>query len=116
MGETGTAASGLDRLEELLDRRFEDREVLARSLAHRSYCAENPSVEANERLEFLGDGAVQYDPDGFGGAVLLGIDGVCVISHGSSTAESIAHAVRLAAECAQAGFVQTMKEALAHGV
>ena len=55
MGETGTTASGLDRLEELRERRFDDREVLARSLAHRSYCAENPSVEANERLEFLGD-------------------------------------------------------------
>jgi ribonuclease-3 len=55
LSETGTAASGLDRLEELLDRQFEDREVLARALAHRSYCAENPSVEANERLEFLGD-------------------------------------------------------------
>ncbi|MGH8999801.1 MAG: ribonuclease III [Acidimicrobiia bacterium] len=45
----------LDRLEEHLERRFDDRSVLARALAHRSYCAENPSVEANERLEFLGD-------------------------------------------------------------
>ncbi len=46
---------GLDRLETALERRFGDREMLARALAHRSFCAENPSVEANERLEFLGD-------------------------------------------------------------
>lgn len=46
---------GLERLERALDRVFSDKVLLARSLAHRSYCAENPSVEANERLEFLGD-------------------------------------------------------------
>ncbi len=49
------AESSLDRLEELLGRPFEDRSMLARSLAHRSFCAENPSFESNERLEFLGD-------------------------------------------------------------
>ena len=47
--------SSLDRLEDLLGRPFEDRTMLARSLAHRSFCAENPSFESNERLEFLGD-------------------------------------------------------------
>ena len=49
------AENDLDRLEQLLERPFTDRSLLARALAHRSYCAENPSVEANERLEFLGD-------------------------------------------------------------
>jgi ribonuclease III len=49
------ADSALDRLEDLLGRPFEDRTMLARSLAHRSFCAENPSYESNERLEFLGD-------------------------------------------------------------
>ena len=29
------------------------------------------------------------DPDSTGGAVLLGVDGVCVISHGSSSARAI---------------------------
>ncbi len=37
-----------------LGRLFVDRELLARSLAHRSWCAENGG-ESNERLEFLGD-------------------------------------------------------------
>jgi ribonuclease-3 len=49
------ADSSLDRLEDLLGRPFEDRAMLARALAHRSFCAENPSFESNERLEFLGD-------------------------------------------------------------
>ena len=64
----------------------------------------------------LGEAVARYDPDAFGGAVLLGIDGVCVISHGSSNARNIDTAIRLAAECAEAGIVQRMKEAIAHGV
>ena len=36
-------------------RPFDDRSLLARSLAHRSFCAENPTFESNERLEVLGD-------------------------------------------------------------
>lgn len=49
------ASAGLERLEEALGYAFSDQALLARSLAHRSYCAENPQIEANERLEFLGD-------------------------------------------------------------
>jgi ribonuclease-3 len=49
------ADSSLDRLEDLLGRPFDDRTMLARALAHRSFCAENPTFESNERLEFLGD-------------------------------------------------------------
>jgi glycerol-3-phosphate acyltransferase PlsX len=62
----------------------------------------------------LGPAVTQYDPDAFGGAVLLGIDGVCVISHGASNARSIDTAIRLAAECAEAGIVHRMKEAISH--
>ena len=46
---------GLDRLEERLGVCFDDRSILVRALAHRSWCAENGEVESNERLEFLGD-------------------------------------------------------------
>jgi ribonuclease-3 len=35
--------------------RVSDGELLARSLAHRSWVAETPGSESNERLEFLGD-------------------------------------------------------------
>ena len=39
--------------------------------------------------------AAEFDPDGIGGAVLLGVDGVCVISHGSSNATAIVSALRV---------------------
>ncbi|MFN2607518.1 MAG: ribonuclease III [Acidimicrobiales bacterium] len=40
---------------ERLGRPFRDPELLDRAMAHRSWCAETPGVESNERLEFLGD-------------------------------------------------------------
>jgi glycerol-3-phosphate acyltransferase PlsX len=40
--------------------------------------------------------ATQFDPDTYGGAVLLGVNGVCVISHGSSGARAILNAVKVA--------------------
>ncbi|MGQ0744152.1 MAG: ribonuclease III [Acidimicrobiales bacterium] len=38
-----------------LGREFDDAGLLERALAHRSWCAETPGQEPNERLEFLGD-------------------------------------------------------------
>jgi len=40
-------------------------------------------------------------PDTTGGAILLGLNGIAVIGHGSSGAEGIANAVRLAARCVE---------------
>jgi ribonuclease III len=45
----------LDELEARLGVEFTNRDLLVRSLAHRSWCAENGEPESNERLEFLGD-------------------------------------------------------------
>jgi ribonuclease-3 len=45
----------LARLEARLNITFSDREMVLRSLSHRSWCAENGEPESNERLEFLGD-------------------------------------------------------------
>ena len=53
------------------------------------------------------------DPDGTGGAVLLGVRGVCVISHGSSSARAIVSAVRLAYEAAEGGLVGRLADAVA---
>ena len=39
----------------------------------------------------------------YGGAPLLGIDGVCVISHGSSSARAIKNAILMAAEYVKEG-------------
>ena len=38
----------------------------------------------------------QLDPENTGGAMLLGVDGVCIISHGSSSATAVVNAVRVA--------------------
>ncbi len=38
----------------------------------------------------------QIDPDSCGGAPLLGVNGVCIISHGRSSARAIFHAIRVA--------------------
>ena len=40
--------------------------------------------------------ADELDPDTYGGAMLLGVDGVCIISHGSSSARAIVNAVKVA--------------------
>ena len=50
--------------------------------------------------------AAALDPDSTGGAMLLGVDGVCVISHGSSSAAAIANAVTVAHDLAVGGLVE----------
>ncbi len=57
--------------------------------------------------------AAAFDPDNTGGAVLLGVDGVCVISHGSSTPRAIVSAVQVAHQAATGGLVQRLKLAVA---
>ncbi|MGH9187416.1 MAG: ribonuclease III [Acidimicrobiales bacterium] len=47
--------TGLEDLDRRLGGLFADTGRLAAALAHRSWCAENPGHESNERLEFLGD-------------------------------------------------------------
>lgn len=46
---------GTEALGAVLGVRFSDPSLVMRSLAHRSWCAENGAVDSNERLEFLGD-------------------------------------------------------------
>jgi glycerol-3-phosphate acyltransferase PlsX len=45
------------------------------------------------------------DPDEHGGAILLGVSGVCIISHGSSSPKAIASAIRVAAEMVEANVI-----------
>jgi glycerol-3-phosphate acyltransferase PlsX len=58
--------------------------------------------------------AEQLDPDSIGGCTLLGVDGVCVISHGSSNALATKNAVFRAVECVETGVVARLKEAVSH--
>jgi glycerol-3-phosphate acyltransferase PlsX len=54
----------------------------------------------------------QLDPDSYGGAMLLGVDGVCIISHGSSSATAVVNAVRVAAEMVDHGVVEKLRSAV----
>jgi glycerol-3-phosphate acyltransferase PlsX len=47
----------------------------------------------------------QLDPNNTGGAMLLGLNGVCIISHGSSNDTAIVNAVKVAAEMVDADLV-----------
>jgi glycerol-3-phosphate acyltransferase PlsX len=53
------------------------------------------------------------DPDQTGGAMLLGVDGVCIISHGSSSATAVVNATRVASEMVEAGVVEHLRLAVA---
>jgi glycerol-3-phosphate acyltransferase PlsX len=48
----------------------------------------------------------ELHPDTTGGAILLGLRGIAVVGHGSSGAEGIANAIRLAARCIEVGAVE----------
>ena len=54
----------------------------------------------------------ELDPDTYGGAALLGVDGICIISHGSSSSRAIVNAVGLAAEMVAGDLVGSIRQAV----
>jgi glycerol-3-phosphate acyltransferase PlsX len=50
----------------------------------------------------------------YGGAPLLGIDGVVIVAHGSSNARALRNAVRVAAETVTHGFVEELRTRMPH--
>ena len=57
--------------------------------------------------------AEQFDPNNTGGAMLLGVNGVCIISHGSSNDTAIVNAVKVADEMIRGGLVDLLAKAVA---
>jgi glycerol-3-phosphate acyltransferase PlsX len=57
----------------------------------------------------------ELHPDTTGGAILLGLRGIAVVGHGSSGAEGIANAIRLAARCVEVDAVGRTAELLREG-
>jgi phosphate acyltransferase len=55
------------------------------------------------------------DPDSYGGAILLGVDGVCTISHGSTGARAMANGIRVAMEMVEHGVVDEIRAAVKGG-
>jgi len=59
-------------------------------------------------LEYLLPVARQMRPESQGGALLLGVRGICVISHGTSNSTAIKNAIGVAAEADQARLVEKL--------
>jgi glycerol-3-phosphate acyltransferase PlsX len=58
----------------------------------------------------------RLDPETYGGGYLLGLNGLVVVAHGSSTRVAIANAVRHAARGVEHGVVERLRERIAPGV
>jgi phosphate acyltransferase len=56
----------------------------------------------------------RLDYSEYGGAPLLGVKGACIVCHGSSNANAIKNALRVAAEYARAGITRKIEHELAH--
>jgi glycerol-3-phosphate acyltransferase PlsX len=54
----------------------------------------------------------QFDPDTYGGAILLGVDGVCIISHGSSGSRAMLNGIKVAKEMVEVDMVGKIRQAL----
>ena len=55
----------------------------------------------------------QFDPDSTGGAMLLGLNGVCIISHGSSSARAMVNGIKVARDMVQGDIVEKIRLAVA---
>jgi glycerol-3-phosphate acyltransferase PlsX len=54
----------------------------------------------------------RLDPDTYGGAPLLGVDGVCIIAHGSSKARAIHNGIKVAAQAGRGGLTREIADAI----
>ncbi len=55
----------------------------------------------------------QLSPDTYGGAILLGVDGVCVIAHGSSSPRAIENGINFARDMVEQNMVGEIRDAIA---
>jgi len=78
------------------------REEFSKTLASRfGYFLTRPAFERFKR---------RVDYSEYGGAPLLGVNGVCIISHGRSTAKAIKNALRVAGECVRNRIIDHIRE------
>ncbi len=87
--------------------RFMRRAVVGALTATEEAAAASQSV-----LPLLVPLATEMDPDSYGGALLLGVDGVCIISHGSSSAAAMVNAVKAASDLVQQGLVDRLRRSV----
>jgi glycerol-3-phosphate acyltransferase PlsX len=54
----------------------------------------------------------RMDYSEYGGAPLLGLDGVALVGHGRSNSKAVRNAIRFAAELAEQGLVEEIRSAM----
>ena len=76
--------------------------------------------EAAEAAQVLGPELDElytvFHPDSYGGAMLLGVKGVCIISHGSSSALAIENAIKVASEMVEADVVGNISASISENL
>ena len=87
--------------------------VLMRSLLAAFAAEEHYKPHADALLPALLPLYATLDAETYGGAVLLGVDGVCIISHGSSSERAIVNGIQVAREMVEAGIVDEIRSAVA---
>lgn len=63
-------------------------------------------------LPYLAPLAGELDPESTGGAMLLGLEGVCIISHGSSSSTAILNAIKVGHDLGEAGITEALRAAV----
>ncbi len=86
--------------------------VVSRVLASLS-ATEEIRAAAKVLMPALAPLAEEMDPDTYGGALLLGVNGVCVISHGSSGERAILEAIRVASDSVGHHLVRQLADSIA---
>jgi glycerol-3-phosphate acyltransferase PlsX len=78
-----------------------------------AFDADDTAREASAALwPSLGPLYASLDPDNTGGAMLLGTDGVCIISHGSSSARAVVNAIAVARDMVDGDIVGHIRSAV----
>ena len=117
---------GRDLLEDLVDVIVTDgftgnvalktAEGVAKQLIGALMGAFESSEEAREGARLLAPALAplydEFSPDSVGGAILLGVNGVSIISHGASSPKALANAVQVAHELAERDTVGSLRRVL----
>jgi glycerol-3-phosphate acyltransferase PlsX len=85
--------------------------AMAKALLETFAAPENQAA-AEALLPALAELYATFSPETYGGAMLLGVEGVCIISHGSSSPTAIVNALRVAYEMVQADVVGHLRLAV----
>ncbi len=78
-----------------------------------AFAAEEYRAHADALMPALLPLYEQLSPDTYGGAILLGVDGVCIISHGSSSPTAITNAISVARDMVEHEIVAELASAIA---